>query len=372
MSDSVITLKAPGGGSVQLDEYNMTVTDNGRKCGVRDLTMPALDRLFDAAARRDLSVAGVHTASALASFITGYRNEGVVADIVCPPLMVSKASDYYYTFSKNDVFRRVNTTLASEDAEPVEVGPTLSSSTFTCKAYGVSSFIAQGVEANADPGINPMLAAMRRCLAVMAIEREHRVQALLNNATTFASYTSTLSSSNYWADGASSDPVADIMTAQETADMPITHMVVSRKSWNRFIKNAQVAKYSQFAATDALSLDPGSLMARLGFAGIQVLISDMKSESTTSGTTTLSYVWDDDAFFLHIPAGADADPTEIPTCRNFRWLKDGASRDTMGFRVREWDVPGRGQDGGKKIAVVCNEVETVVAANTGYLLINVW
>lgn len=373
MSDQVIKMRGPDGGVLTLDEYNMTVTDsNGQTYGMRDLTMPAFDQLYDKLQRRDLTAASVHTASALANFICGYSNPEFIADEACPPLLVSKTSDYFYTWSQNDAFRRVNTLLASDQAEPPEVGPTLSSTQYTVKAYGASAFVPALVESNADAGISPMLMSMQRCLTAMALEREHRVQTLLNNTTTFSGYTSTLTSSNYWDDGASSDPVKDIMTAQETALKPITHMVLSEKSWNRFIKNAQVAKYSQYVSTDTLSADPGQLMARLGFAGIRVLIGRARSESTTTGTTTISYIWDDDAFFLHLPAGSDSNPMEIPTIRNFRLLVPGAARETMGFRVREWDVPGRGQNGGRKIAVVCNEVETAVAANTGYLLVNVW
>jgi len=372
MSENLITVRGVDGGVVTLDESNMTVTDGGRKYDCRDLTMPAFDQLYDRLAKRDLSAASVHTASALANVIFGYSNGMAIADEVCPPLLVSKTTDYYYERSVNDTFRRVNTNIADDQSALAEVGPTLSTTQYTCKNFGVSSFVPTLVQSNADAGVNPMLFSLGRCLDVMAMDREHRVQALLNNTTTFTGYTSTLTSSNYWDDGASSDPVKDSMTAQETALMPITHMVVSVKSWNRFIKNAQVAKYSQYVREDTLSADPGVLMARLGFAGIRVLIGAMRSESTTAGTTTKSFVWDDDAFFLHIPAGATSNPMEIPTCRNFRLLVPGAARETMGFRVREWDVPARGQNGGTKMAVVCNEIETVVAASTGYLLTNVW
>lgn len=372
MSEGTMVLRGPGGARHEFDEYNMTVVDGGRKYDVRDVTAEVFNHAFDATSKRSLSASDVHTASALASFINGYSQPGGIADIVCPPLLVSKASDYYYTWSKNNVFRRVNTLMSSEDAEPVEIGPSLSSTTYSVKPFGLSTFVRQGVEANADAGLQPRLVSLMRIMSAMAVEREHRVQTLLNNGTTFSGYTSTLTTSNYWLSGASADPLKDIHTAIETADMPITHIAMSRKSFHVLLRNPDVAKYSMYGGQDAAALSPDAMAQRLGLGGIQMVIGDMKSESSTQGTTTLSYIWDDDVFFLHIPPGSDANPEEIPTCRSFRWLKDGASRLTSGFRVREWDVPGRGQDGGRKLAVVCNEEEKVVAANTGYALLNVW
>ena len=63
---------------------------------------------------------------------------------------------------------------------------------------------------------------------------------------------------------------------------------------------------------------------------------------------------------------------DVPTARTFRWLKDGMSRESGGYRIREWDVPDRGQDGGRKLAVVVNEVIKVTAADTGYLFTNIY
>jgi len=367
--DNIVNGRGPTGGFI-IDETEMTVVDGGRKYDVKDIT----ERAFDIAlsTREGLSVSDVHIASALSGFITGFSQVGAIADIICPPLLVNNASDYYFSASANNAFRRANTLLASQDAEVSEVSPVLSSSTFTVKAYGLSSFVSQGVEANADSMVNPYALAMARIMSAMTIEREHRVQALLNSTSSFTGYTTALTSSTLWDGGSSSDPLGDIHTAIETALMPITHIAMSRKSWHRFLSNPQVSKYGLYATDRAVSASPAELASRLGLDGVQFVIGDLRSESTTYGTTTKSYIWDDDVFFLHIPMGADSNPEEVPTCRNFRWLKDGMARESGGFRVREWEVPGRGQDGGRKISLCVNEIETLVDASSGYFLANVW
>ena len=317
-------------------------------------------------------VSNVHTSTALTNFAIDYGSQtGMsIADEVAPPILVQKASDYYYTFSENNTFRRVDALLANEDAQINEVGPTLSTTTYTVKPYGLATFIAQGVEANADAVVNPRMRAMARIMNALTMDREHRcVEQALDGTTNFASYKTTLTSTNYWDDGASSDPRKDIITAQESALLPINGMACSRKSWNRFVHNEQVAKYGIYIG-QGVNESPTALLSRLGFEGIAPYICDMRSESTTQGTTTKSYIWDDDVLFFHRPAGNGIE--DAPTLRTFRWLKDGMSRESGGFRIREWRDEARGQDGGSKLAVVVNEVIVATAPATGYLFENVW
>lgn len=368
MSDEHRFFKVRGldGKVYTFDDYEHTVTDEqGRK-------LDFIEHDPANVAQRDFSISNVHVSTALTNFAIDYGSQSgmSIADEVAPPILVTKASDYYYTFSENNTFRRVDALLAHEDAAINEVGPTLSNTTYTVKPYGLASFIAQGVEANADAVVNPRMRAMNRIMEAMTMDREHRcVAQALDGTTNFASYKTTLTTSNYWDDGASSDPRKDIITAQESALRPINGMALSRKSWNRFAHNEQVAKYG-LPVGMGVNESPDALLNRLGFSGLQVYICDMKSESTTTGTTTKSYVWDDDCLFFHRPAGNGIE--DAPTLRTFRWLKDGMSRESGGFRIREWEVPERGQDGGRKIAVVVNEVIVATAPATGYLFENCW
>lgn len=365
MSDKILKVRDADGSVQTFDEYNHTVTDeNGRKVDYIEHDPANTEQ-------RDFTQSNVHTASILTNFAIDYgvNSDQAIADFAAPVVLVDKASNTYYTYSKNNRYRSVTALLAAEGASIPEVGPEISTDTYTTAPYGLSTFIAQGVEANADAGVNPRMRAMNRIMNVMTMERERRCVSALMNSTTFASYYSTLTTTNYWADGVSSDPLADINTAVESSLAPINRMILSQKGWNRFVKNAQVAKYGLSVAT-ALDLSPQAIMARLGHPEIQPLIGKMKGESTTTGTTTIDYLWDDDCLFAYVPQGNSIE--DVPTARTFRWLKDGMSRESGGFRIREWEVPDRGQDGGRKLAVVVNEVVKVTAADTGYLFLNIY
>jgi len=356
------------------DDYSHTVTmPDGRKVDFIEYD-PANRFQADFSTRAPgYTQAQVHVAGALSNFAIDYgTQEGMaVADILAPPLLVQKASDTYHTFSKNDRFRRANSLMVDNDSPIPEVGPTKSSSTYTTAPYGASTFISAGIEANADSIVQVRMRGMRRIMNVMTMDREARVSEAMRNTTTFAGYTVTLTTSNYWDDGAASDPRKDLITGMETMLMPCTHMGLSEKSWHRFVHNAQVAKYGLYLGA-GVNETPGALMDRLGFGNVIPVIGRMRAESTTAGTTTIGFVWDDDVVLAHVPPAAGSEPEAVPTARTFRWLSGGMSRESGGYRIREWDVPDRGQDGGRKIAVVCNEVVTVTGADAGYVIENVW
>ena len=366
MSDEqAVSLRGTDGQVHKFDEYNHTVVlPDGRKVDFTEYD-PSNEH------QRDFTQANVHVAAALTNFAIDYgsNQSEAIADMAAPVVLVDKASDTYHTYSKQNKLRRVTALLTSEDAGIPEVGPVKSTDTYNTKPYGLSTFIGQGVEANADPGVNPRLRAMARIMNAMVMEREHRCATALMNATTFSGYTTALTSSNYWDGGASSDPVKDIYTAQESTLKNPNRMILSQKGWNRFVSNEQIAKHAIYVG-EALSKSPQALMASLGFPEIMPLIGSMKSESQTAGTTTESYIWDDDCLFAYMPIGNSIE--DVLTARTFRWLKGGMSRESGGYRIREWDEPNRGQDGGRRLAVVTNEVIKVTAADTGYLYTNVY
>jgi hypothetical protein len=354
---------------------------DGRKVDFRDVDMSqVLDRAMDYQ-RRALNIADVHVNAVLQNFMVNYGSQipDMIADLACPPLLVSKPSDTFFTLSKNNRFRQGDTTMAGEDAQIQEFGAVSSTDTYTTKPYGAAAAIPLGVEAAADAPLRPLMISLEMLLNRMATAREVRVAAALLNGTTFTSYTTAKTASNFWdtigGTPTSSDPIGDLIAGEEAMDVPLTHVAMSKKSFNRFITNPNVYnKLGLYTKDNVLAANPSEIAAKLStfFNGVQFLVGQMKAESTTPGTTTLSYVWDDDAILLHIPPGAGANEMVVPTARTFRWNKDGASRLTNGFRVRQWSDPNRGQDGATKIAVLCNEVSKVVAANAGYLYTNVW
>lgn len=380
-SDLIKVRSMDGGAGYTFDEHNHVVRYNdGRMVDFREVDWSLIQERLDPWMKRDITISDVHVNTALSNLLVGYGSQvpEAVADIVCPPILVDKASNTYFTVSANDMFRRVDTVLASEDSPVKEVGPTLSTDTYNTKSYGLGTFVPQGVVAGADSVVMPMVRALSRVMNAMTLEREVRVFSALTNTSTFSGYTTTLTASNFWdtisGSPTASDPIANLFIAKETMLKPCTHIAMSEKSWHRLVGNPNVQKLSLYGSTEAQALikAPEKFAERIGMPEVKFVISKMKVEATTAGVTTKGYLWSDYVTLLHIPPGADANGEQVPTARTFRWDKNGAARQFGGYRIREWEDPSRGQDGGRKIAVLCNDDEKVVAAPTGYVIANVW
>jgi hypothetical protein len=374
MDEEKIQVKGSDGSHVELDEYNHTVTyPDGRKTDFREVTADDI-----APNKRELVLGNVHVNAALMNFLVGYGSNQAeaISDAVAPVLLVDKRSDKYYTLASTEKHRRANAEMAHEEATINEVSPSISNTTFTTKAYALKTFVAQGVEAGADAVVRPRVRALSRLLNAMNIDREVRCQSTVMNATTFSSYLATKTSSNFWdtigGSPTDSNPIGDIVAGAESMYAPLTDIVMSEKGWWRFVTNPNVYKFGLYTAENALNASPDVLAQRIGFPGVKFHIGRMRKEAATMAVSTVSYIWDDDCMLLHIPQGAGDNGEVVPTARTFRWNKDGAARQMNGYRIREWDDLNRGQDGGRVMALCCNEVIQVVATAAGYMIQNIY
>jgi hypothetical protein len=354
MSESdLIVVRSGDGREWRLDEYNNTVQTrdaNGVWRNTVDLNT------------RELGMADVHINSALANYAAGYKLADGIADYVAPAVLVDKASDYYYTWDKDDALQGAQTMLVSEASPIPEISPRLSSTLYTTAPFGLATFVPQGVLAAADAALNPRLAGINRLMSAMSIAREGRAAALMSTVT-FSGYTAAIAAGAKWNGGATSDPIADLHGAIEAALMPITDIVMSEQVCHDFARNPNVAKYGLYK-DNSKQLDLAQLSTVLSLPPITV--GKMKGKSASAGT--YGYTWGAGCLLLHREPGPTVDQMSISTAKTFRWRKGGLGSDANGFRVRQWFDPSKGQDGGEYIAVCCNEVVVATSAASGYYL----
>lgn len=354
----LIVVRSQDGREWRLDEHNNTVQSrdsSGTWRNVVDLNT------------RELGLGDVHINSALANYAAGYKLANSIADFVAPPVMVDKASDYFFTWDKDDALQGAHTQLASEASPLPEISPRVSETLFTTVPYGLASFVPQGIIAAADAPLNPRMAAISRIMNAMTIGRESRAATLLMSGTTFSGYTANIAAGAKWNGGATSDPISDLHTALEAALMPITDIIMSERVAHAFARNPNVAKYGLYK-NDTRELDLEKVSAVLSLPPITV--GKMKVKSNSAGT--YGYAWGNGCLLIHREPGPTVDQMSISTAKTFRWRKGGLGTDSNGFRVRQWFDPSKGQDGGEYVAVLCNEVVTATAVATGYYLGTCW
>lgn len=337
--------------------------------------------------KMDLAQGDVHIDSALSTYAAGYALQESFADAVSPPVLVPKASDYYFTWDKDNAFQRVANLTTGPGGSIPEVSTKLSSTQFSTKEYVLGSFVPTEVEANADAPLRPMVKAMSRIMSALRIAREDRVATLLGTSTAWDStVVVTLAAGAKWNGGASSDPIANINAIRQASLQPITGMLMNRRVWNAFVTNSQVQKYVQFKPGVPGLPGPGELFTTQGLLDLpkNIWVSDMKAKSTTLGT--YDYVWPDNVVLVHQPPNPGATPSsgeEISTSYTFRWNGSTSNPDQLqqlpdgsvlykGWLVRSFYDPKRGGRAGNMIVAVHNDAEVMTGPITGGLIVGAY
>jgi hypothetical protein len=345
------------GGQVDLRNHTITMTD----ASGQTVTM-------------DLGISDVHTDAALSNYINGYKPAEMMADAVSPPVMVNKASNYYYQFDPDNAFAVADGTVVAPGADVPMVSVKLSSTRYATLGYSLGSIIPTEVLANQDAPLNIQMVATRMIKDKLMLNREVRIK---TQAFSTANFTSThlrdLSgdSTLKWNGGSASDPVKDIQMLQEAALMPITDMGMDLATWNAFTRNANVQKFTGFKQAVQGLPTPDQRAAFAAFLNLpRIHVSEARVKNPTTGA--YGYVWSSDVILWRRPAGETSD-MDIATMKTFRW--NGAGSDslptefggtvTAGWTVRAFFNPFKGPRGSQVIIVTHNDAEQFISQNVG-------
>lgn len=322
----------------------------------------------------DVGAGDVHVAAALPNFVTGYQNEGPVADVYSPPLVVQHKSDYYWQYQKEDAFQRAIQQLGAPGGAPMEVYPRFGNTKFTALQRAIASFVPTEVEANQDAPLQIKLAHQNRMLDAAILEREIRVQALARTSGNWSSAT-TLGSTYQWDGGSNSDPVKDIQTVIESSYGEPNAMIIPGHIWHAMVRNPAVRSYYTYAGTMPGILTDAQMTALLKLP--EIYVAKMKYINTSG---TLSYVWGNDIVIFRRPtAMPPVNQRDVCTSVTFRWamqnvkVPDGQAftpemTDGRGWVMRQFFNQIRGGLGGIQMVLCLADAETQTSKYIGNLV----
>lgn len=156
----------------------------------------------------------VHIDAPLSFISTAYiqSQDMFVAGKVFPRVPVEKASDKYFTYTKNDWFRD-EAQVRADDSESVGSGYGVSTDSYTCDVFAFHKDVGQQVRANADMPLD-----MDRDAALYVTQKLLLRQELQWVTDFFASsiWGTDITPSNLWSNYATSDPISDVRTGKRT------------------------------------------------------------------------------------------------------------------------------------------------------------
>lgn len=318
----------------------------------------------------DLAVGDVHVDAIGSQFLGGYQLGASIADQVMPVITTPKASNKYPVWDAPNTFRRVLPNANAPGGQVAEISPTLSLTAYQTVEYALATFVTTEVQANADAPIQPYQFAVKRLYDALMLEREIRVQTLLQTSGTWnANNVTTVAAANKWDGGAGSDPLGDLQVILQKSVMPVTNIFWSELVDQTFSKNPNVQ--NKIYAKGAVAPIPSGN----DFASLLHLppITVSKMKFFASGTAA-TYAWGNHVVLTHAAGNVQFD--DVATCKTFRWTGNPSTPDGQlqsgGWLFRSFFDNRRGGRGGTTGVLVHNDAEVVTSNIVGGLALNVY
>lgn len=279
----------------------------------------------------------VHIDRGLSDFSIAYRNPSYVADVISPIVNVSKESDRYYIYGKENF--RIPPALRRDKAETKEITYSLSSDSYLCEEYGFHELISDRERANSDDALRPELDTTEHLTECLLLDREYRVANSILDSTNpqWGSYSTTHFANLLaaWDDKAAADPRADFYYAKFQV------FVDSRKDANNIFLPVEAAfRLAQMEQVDELRkyTDPG-LLTNSGLPPVVWGLKVNECQSTydkapEGNAASFAETWGNNVVIAYI----NPNPIGLKT------LTFALSFQAREFRVKKWREEKRESD----------------------------
>lgn len=200
-----------------------------------------------------LTPSQVHLDAPLTNLTLAYLQDesNFIADKVFPVVDVSKQSDKYYTYDRENFNRSGERKPLAPRTRPERVGMSISNDTYTCDVYGLATDFDQQTLANEDAALDIRSAGAKMLAHNMLIDRE---KDFVTNFFTTGVWGTDDTSSTDWSDYTNSTPIEDVVDAARTVQLasggfkPNT-MVVGKEVRDKLINNPKILSRLNGGAT---------------------------------------------------------------------------------------------------------------------------
>lgn len=242
----------------------------------------------------------VHVDQALTEVSIAYRNLQYVADAVFPVVPVSKQSNKYFIYSK-DNFRTLDD-ARRPGARANEIDWALSTDTYYCDGHALAQAIPDEMRANADQAIDVDVDTTEVLTDLIYLQREILVAAKAADPTVITQNT-TLSGTGQWSDYTNSNPITAIEDQKVTILKQIgqlpNSLLVSYPVFKALRNHPQIIdrfKYSQVGIVQPDHLKSVFNVDNLYIGGA------IKNLAKEGAADSLDYVWGKNALLFYKPA----------------------------------------------------------------------
>lgn len=296
----------------------------------------------------DLST--THVDQVLTNFSIKYRNASFIADLVCPIVPVSKRSDKYLIFGKE------NFTIPNMLRAPRTISSTaewsVSSDTYACDEWALNALLDDEEISNADAAVDIERSTVEYLTDMILLGREKRVADIMTSAVTFDS----AEPDPNWNE-ADCTPIDDVMAAKAVVRAAIGRepnvMILPKAVLSSLKTCEQIIDLVKYSDLGRVTLD----LLKMVFEIDQIYVPDAMYNSAEEGDTeALVDVWGDTVGLYYQQPGSG--PRQISAAKTFRSRGFEVRRARIDIQHSNWYEPSMVED------------VKVTSADAGYLLTN--
>ena len=302
----------------------------------------------------------VHVDAILTNISIKYMNDELIANTVMPIVPVSKRSDKYYVYDRDEAFRIDDDTLGPK-ARPNEIDMKQSTDNYSVVSHGLADYVGQEEIDNADAPLQPLADATENLRDKLLLAHEFRVATVAQAPANYASGNKVqLSGTSLWTDKTNATPLDNVLAAVEGTFKRANVLVMGKEPWLAFRVHPQVL--------DAVKNSTRNQGAAGGFATeaeiialleIQNIVVGRARYNTTKKGQTASYslIWGNNAMAFY------TEPS--PGIKRASWGYTYSENPGTTFRAFDGK---RGEKGATYIKDAWNSDRKIVAADLGYLI----
>jgi hypothetical protein len=299
----------------------------------------------------------VHVDQALTEVSIAYRNRQYVAAEIFPRIPVTKQSNKYFVYSKDNF--RIFDDSRRPGARANEIDWTLSTDTYFCEGHALAQAIPDELRANADQAIDVDVETTEMLTDLLYIQSEILVASKATDPAVVTQNT-TLSGTSQWSDYTNSDPLKAVEDQKPTILKQIGQ-----------VPNALLVSYPVFVA---LRNHP-KIIERFKYSQVGIVQPDhlksvfnvdyflvgaaLKNTAKEGQADSLDYIWGKHAILFYKPPTPGRRTVSLGY--QFTWL---FGANTEGFLVKRYRDEGRTAD---VIETQLYYDAKVVAASAAYL-----
>lgn len=280
-----------------------------------------------------------HLNKFVTDLLIGHRPVGLIGPDVFRSVSVNKQTDNYAVLNKADWLRRPQT-LRAPGENPKAISFSVSSDTYVARNYAAATDVDYETQDNADEPFRPLEQGGQVMRDQLALDAECRIY---SKCATGVGSATTLTGGDAWDQFATSDPISNLIVAQEairqTTGMTANTAIVPIRVWNKIRFHPDFVK----AANPGAGV--GGMLTPEQFASIvqvdRVLVPRAVYNSADKGATAaFTDVWSTNVFLMNVGPGGLYTATFGLT---FEWTGPKIGRGGVGaFNVMQREDSKRG------------------------------